>query len=51
MNIAGIEESPVKLTFALQDLNHLGAAVSWHNNAISAARSRKRETASATPTT
>src|SRR5215469_11108917 len=30
---------------------NLGAAVQWHNNVISAARSRKRGTASATPTT
>src|SRR5579872_483834 len=49
--IAEISFRPVKSRFALQDLNHLGAAVQWHNNVISAARSRKRETASATPTT
>jgi hypothetical protein len=40
--------SAVKSRFALQDLNDSGAAVQWHNNVISAARSRKRETASAT---
>jgi hypothetical protein len=49
--IAESSHPPVKSRFALQDLNHLGAAVQWHNNVISAARSRKRETASATPTT
>jgi hypothetical protein len=49
--IAENSQAPVKSKFALQDLNHSGAAVQWHNNVKSAARSRKRETASATPIT
>src|SRR6476661_4231045 len=51
LRIAENGEPPVKSRFALQDLIDSGAAVQWHNNVISAARSRKRETASATPTT
>lgn len=46
--IAENSQTPVKSKFALRDLNHSGAAVQWHNNVIFAARSRKRETASAT---
>src|ERR1700693_3181601 len=48
-NIGESAQIPVKFGFAPQDLSSLES--SWHNNAISAARSRKREPASATPTT
>jgi hypothetical protein len=48
-DLAENAQSPVKSIFYPTDLNF--AESSWHNSVKSAARSRKRETASATPTT